>query len=85
MPAASLGEHAPSIRSLPWLTNWLGEGQEDVIIAMPSAALVTPSSLSSTALGKQALEIKLASAAVYIVSSGNMKMDSDVVFKQQKQ
>lgn len=52
---------------------------------MPSAALVTPSSLSSTALGKQALEIKLASAEVYIVSSGNMKMDSDVVFKQQKQ
>lgn len=52
---------------------------------MPSAALVTPSSLSSIALGKQALEIKPASAAVYILSSGNMKMDSGVVFKQQKQ
>lgn len=71
MPAASLGEHAPSIRSLSWLTNWWGKGPEDVTIAMPSAALVTPSSLSSIALGKQALEIKPASAAAYILSSGN--------------
>lgn len=85
VPAASLGEHAPSIRSLSWLTDWWGKGQGDVTIAMPSAALPTPSSLSFTALGKQALEIKPASAAVHILSSGNMKMNSDVVFKQQKQ
>lgn len=84
IPAATLGEHAPSIRSLSWLTNWWGKGQEDVTIAMLSAALVTPSYLSSTALGKHTLEIKPASAAVYILSLGNMKMDSDVVFEQQK-
>lgn len=69
VPAASLGKHAPSIRGLSRLTDWRGKGQEDVTIAMPSAMLRTPSSLPSTALGKQSLEIKPASAAVYTLSS----------------